>query len=1815
MAGHFDAWHSVQGNGIPYRPPPTVDEAIPYSPFTSIIPFALDVIPFPTAEPPTPPSTLTQEQRHAAKRTFGALNDEINGQSTATQLSNTLCQLKALLDPEELPEYIFKPIPQLATPSESPTKHVNGASSKVSSLLSPFAAMMLKNTDVAFTSFSLTANEPARHVHPAQKVTPQIHTSSNAAYSQDAAIPFPPSALSSATSGTPLRTGPAVVIKPASVKREEYQRFDNITHATPSTQRKVDSTTAVLRPHERELADRKIEELEAFIVKLTEERDDLDVTDNFARVSTADGEMNVMRQRAMDRLSDKMANVNNLGHFPELPVDSVMQLQKLLEPSITYTGQLTLFPQDEDWTEGIAKSRLALQASKVILTSMIDGRDDYRLRPEDLVGAVIDLVKVIRNECIMPVVQARRSDSLFDTANSRKKELLSVLRGCGAVLSRFATLIGKVNLPERGLNTLEDLTVGLLVEQNSDSEKDSVFGIKPFESFRQKAMDVLAQIFAQHADQRPSILNGILSNLEKLPDKKASARQFKSAREVSIMSISALFMRFVQVAAMNKESRTRPTSEDVEQEWKEEDSDYEPGANMPKSKIRIGASAQIAKNLALNANHIASTITSNLVDRASNVSKTGDKPFRNLLDLFIEDFCNVLGSPEWPAAAILLSTLLIRMSTMVHGKDAAKQTVVDKDMALSTMAKVGCGVIDFRHRLKQLKRGLDASQSELSAKLERLANDALTDNTKDSINPIDLYEFDGPYRMVIESLSDYLELQRGQEDPHLQSVTGCHVTLWLDAVIRESNKNSSDVPLPQAFEDLQRHLESMLMDSKWLDRKFKFQVVSESQAKLAAGIVTLQSIVCKLLPRIVQYMLLATRDKVSSKLRSRGMTGLEQLIEKDPRVVDETTVKTLVVSLKDSSPMVREHTLGLVAQCLEHEPSLESSFLKDILDLTTDPSNGPKKRAIKLLKGLYTSTRSQENKLQIAKALLLPSQDDEKAIAELSRGVLEELWLTPLKKNDEHQVKLDRAHKASVMTDVVERIHKQPVLLDAFEKFLVHCLSDDAKAQKSNIQLCKELIAELFDKAIEVDSTGAKSPQAKILDTLSIFAKVDSTLFTMAQVDDLKIHIIDLKQASELAVIQPIVRIFRHVFPTLPFLDPKLAEHVRVNLMRVVQRLANWASQGHVPSRDTLTDVAHCLWTICPLVDLGLDKLFQMIFSTLCLLRPLIAPKQKEADRAKQKETVAAKRSTVCACLVLLGTFGKVCTFDEHTKRFMERLSNYARVQVSKKAAAEEDLAALIKGSSSVSLMLLETVRPFTMQLYDIDTREHAMRSLGGICQQSPELFMRAEVEKLIKLVFYNSDDQLKLVVLSTFEAYFTRAERRSETGSAIAVGEGAVHGSARLESSYSATATDAATTHVAKQFLQSFKTIALNNNNELAETATNIIASISRAGLEHPKECGAALVALSTSPNINVAQVAAVEHKRIHEKQESYLEKEYVQAVRIAFDFQRDVFGDPHGMVEATHTPKLGHLFNALKGGKKATFKKFVENLTKQLDFDFAKLETDGEIPDAVLFARFCLENLGLADFTTLDMVASFLDKTEAIVLKDTGPLVAGEIDKELPQQAQTAPSFVSSELNGQMQSMAVDQVMNEPAPPTDPTALTPVPLTISDDCLRKFTTACMILHMVWETRAFVRRVYNIHKYGPRIPQKEYLKPAQRNNFISGKDLRDRLAPYTLALTSRTSMLACCTSFSELLNIDRDVKVGEDEDGLDAALLDAGYETPTDTAEEARRSASVPTSGRGRKRKSSVLLGGTPKKARGGKGPGKKKRASRTPEGDEDSD
>ncbi|KAL6710290.1 Sister chromatid cohesion protein 2 [Coniothyrium glycines] len=1833
MAGQQNGdWHNANGVGLPYRPPPTVDEALPYSPFTSIIPFSPDIIPFPSAEPPTPSSTLTVDQQSAAKKAVGILNSEITGQSTAQHLQATLNHLRELLDPEKLPQYNFKPIMQLATPPESPTTGTNGSKSSVAPELTPFARLLLDKTDVSFTPFetrlfnNLQSSEapprqPLSVQEPRTPLKPLSGSHNGNTYTQNANIPPSSSALSSATNSTSDRPrGPAVVIKQSSAhdqQRETYKRYDVVETPGGLSQRKVEekkhrSDTSDLRPHEREMADRKLEELNSFVQILSDDKDDLDESQHFTVVTTADGDLSVIRSRQMASLSSKMSAVKNLGRFGALPVDLIMTIQSLLQPKVLVCTKVGLFPQEDgsiEVSKSIRRVESALKAAELVLDTMIEGHDDHRMRREEIIDSIVDLIKLMKDACIIPIMRSRKSgsaDDLYVAATGLKLELQQALHACGTVLSHFASIIGAYNLSDRALNSLEYLALELFMEQVTETG-NVIFDSKKFEIFRQKVMTVLAQIFARHPGQRSSILNGIFSNLDNLPAGKQKTRNFRSRDEKDIMTISALFMRFVQTAATNMDTHAVGDNNPVFASKMQDDgssSDDEVENSSSRTKQRIKGSIApdyIAQNLMADATQIAAHIADSLIERVLvDIAKSGDKPIRSLLYLFIEDFCHVLISPQWPSAVTLLYQLLACVLKILHGDQATKHSANNKDMALNCVETIGVGIIKFKRELRSLKRGLDISQSDLSARLYSLVEDGLSNEKDAGINNVDLLAFDGPHRVVLESVIKYLRAP--PDDSHVQAVRGYHVTSWLADVIKTFPEESDDAR-PHAIAEVQQYLQAMMVDPKWLARTHNFQAASDEQCKIATGIISLQSQVCAFLPRLVNVMQSYLRDK-SPNLKSKAMSGLTNLIKEDPRVLSDSHIRQMVSALMDASPKLRSNTISLVETCLAQEPSLEQHFLPSILRLTTDPSIAPKKKAIELLKKIYFGPTSKENKLHIAVALLLPSQDLENTVAELSRAVLEEILLASTnskERTDDSLLKLDRTRRASTIVDFLNLIQGHATRLEAFEKFFVHALSLQAKHPSANLQTCKDLIADLIDAVISPEAGSDASLQARTMNALSVFAKVKSTLFTTDQVQLLKLYIKEISGSEDLALVQPTVVIFRYVLPTLPSLQSAVTIEIRTSLIRNVALLAQYAANGHPTSRETLADVAHCLWTISMMPGMGPDLVTTTIASVLCNLRPLWV----------RKDEATANRTKIISYLILLGTFGKYCDFDKYIESFRARVAAKANVPISQKRVTEQQMAPILDKNSSASRILLDVIRPFTMQNWDLIIRENALQSMGGICHQSPELFMRGEVEKVIQLVFVNEDsDSLRRIALSFFEEYFALAERRSESGAQIATGSGAVNGSARLETSFVANENDSATLHLAQRFLSSFVETALQHDNEHAVLATKIIASISRQGLVHPKECGAALVALGTSPNFTIARIAADEHKRIHEKQESYLEKEYMQSVHIAFQYQVKVYNDPHGMLETTFTPKLAKLFEALKTGKKVTTKKFVDNLCKQVDFDLPKLDVSDAIPEPLLFARFCLENLALFDFPHLEEVAVFLNGAEGILFKNTGPAVALAIETEIPKRyvaVEQVPD-VQAFPEQQQESASTNNDLSSNSIPAVPQL---VPPTIGDSRLRQISTACMILQLLWHTRNFVRRCYNLQKLRGRISPKKYPESASRNNLVSGKILWEQFVPIMNSLDSRDDMLKQCWDFANLLEIDPEAKV---DDGEETHDIGAGYETPPEGNEAT--STPFPTSGRGRKRKSNASLHNTPKKPRGRPAGAKiKKRTSRTPDGDDDTD
>ena len=232
------------------------------------------------------------------------------------------------------------------------------------------------------------------------------------------------------------------------------------------------------------------------------------------------------------------------------------------------------------------------------------------------------------------------------------------------------------------------------------------------------------------------------------------------------------------------------------------------------------------------------------------------------------------------------------------------------------------------------------------------------------------------------------------------------------------------------------------------------------QSRLAAGAITLQDAFCQFLKPLVSTMISYTRENAAT-LKSRAIKNIESFLDKDAQTIPQELVMGVIGLLRDNSPLVRADAVSLVSKCLEGNPHLEKHCIGGILSLTTDPSNGPKKKAINLLKKMYQSSSSGDHKLNIVASLLLPSQDHEKAIADMSRQALEDIWLKPLTSDvraDENKLKFQRLERASLLVQIVRFIQGQVAHIEAFEKFFAAALASQSPNVAGNTQICKDLV-------------------------------------------------------------------------------------------------------------------------------------------------------------------------------------------------------------------------------------------------------------------------------------------------------------------------------------------------------------------------------------------------------------------------------------------------------------------------------------------------------------------------------------------------------------------------------------------------------------------------------------------------------------------------------------------------------------------------------------------------------------------------------------
>ncbi|PMB71125.1 Protein rad9 [Beauveria bassiana] len=1359
------------------------------------------------------------------------------------------------------------------------------------------------------------------------------------------------------------------------------------------------------------------------------------------------------------KLHGALQKAIDLRTFDKVSVENLLQIIKLSETSLKYMDIIDIHI-DENWDEAaadawvtqLAEVETAMKAARTCLRILSGGREDKQLYVEAIILSCVNLCKTVTEDIIMPLVELGSSGtgaSIFKLLFKHKKTLSTIFVTCQKLFALIAELIAKIELSETAINTLEYTASKLIFVDNAHVERESVIGVQKFDGIRSVAMDILCQIFVNKPEQRQGIIDDILTSLEKLPVGKQSSKQFKLADGGSIQPVSALIMRLIQSSSgkvdQSGEGRRAALLKDLDEDAEGEPAIAEAASRQGKAVSSLTSDDHASQQHAIAIQELdtissplydiatrnASYVINFIVKRAIGSTKSGDTPYRNLLDLFVDDFTVCLDSPDWPCAELLLRLLMLRMVQLFEGQ---KTAVPAKNMALELLGSMSAAISRLRSHVKRTATNFEGTDAdEMSRYLADLAIHILDQK----VQPEYLVAWAGPFRAVLEYLQS-----RSTEDQHLASAVAFVITDWANRThIAYDSIKDEETERDSELGRLAYRLRKMVADRKWLASEYTFKAISTHQAKLAFTIILLRSPLCESFGHILN-ILLGSMASDQATVRSKSLKSINQVLETDPSILDgdSSVIQLILECSSDSSTQVRDSALGLLGSCITMRPALEPSLTPKIIDRFQDAGVGVRKRAMKLARDIYLRNKNKGLRCAIANGLLRRVQDPDEGVRDLARQMIEEVWFAPFYSND---------GTAAYQTAIAE-----------------------------HIRLLRPQLASFSGQ-------------------------------------------------EELAAFRAVTVIYKRVLPQLSTVHSQFLGEVRKQLLQGV---------GKISSRGALDDLIACAKVVCDLLN-DFSPMANLVASSLVGI-------QKIATAPLDPKRL----NVLCAYAIIVGNVAKHCDLDQQIEIFRARFQKWQ--------------------GDSVPRLIVDIVSPFTSPKQPLEARKAALEAIGLVCQSWPRNYVLAKVYTAFQQVFQDQIPMLETMILRSFKEFLMGEERRSEASS-----QAAVAGGKRELTIMGGTNFDDVASATTQRFLKDFTRIALSSQDEYAFLAMEVLGSINRQGLTHPKETGVALITLETSANKKIAELAFTEHRSLHEKHETVLEREYVKAVQSAFNYQRDIVKDAHGATTDPFQAKLHLLMEVLKISKMRNKQRFLEKLCYQVDFDLNKLNAKSGVPQQVAFARFIVDNLTYFDYHTMGEVHTTVNTIEKIVTT-TGATVAQAIESEIfnmrmDLDAPTATEEASGDAEGEPADLAEAPVVGA---------------NVDSARFRQLASASVILLLLWEARTHLRKLYNMgtsrHDSKAKLLAKDLNKTPTKVQGVHGDKVWEELAAHEKGFDTLQGMGAKCKALIELMNVDKEFKVAEDEEAdVEAAGTSSEGDDDGEGGERGRKRKGASAPGRPKKR------------------------------------
>jgi cohesin loading factor subunit SCC2 len=1369
-------------------------------------------------------------------------------------------------------------------------------------------------------------------------------------------------------------------------------------------------------------------------------------------------------------IEEHLRKIIDLDRFSQVSREDVLRLQKRCEDILKVAETADVKVEDalleselESWLRQVSIAESGLLSGRICLLAMSEDCQGGQLYSEK---AVLIAVNVLRNAiqaCIVPAIGIRSSTT--SSASSKffsiqKKAITALMLQCEQLLRVLATVAVGIRLSETVMNTLE-MTAFLTIFANN-THSDSLFGAERanFESLRVAAVDMLAQVFLGHPTQRLHILNELLASLEKLPSTKQGFRYSGFPEGGNVHLVSALIMRLIQSGTNNLDCMKRNKGQTILTSRKSDEEEGEMDIVDQAGKSATPRTSKISKRCTRKIHHTAIQELSAIVLPLLHTTKHNAT---YVINFFVGrafstqtrdvSFCNLLSLFVEDFVASLqcpewpCAELLLRLLLFRMVPLAEGRKTAPWARTLA---------------LEFIGLMATAISSLNSVVREAAASDDIHANLEG------LVAWEGPFCGSLKFLN-----QRSSEEPQPSSAVRYLMVQWafkVCTIYDSTTKIGNDCEgIEEKYGQLASKLSKLISDKGLVSMEHDLDCITDSNGRLSYTLTLLHSQFYGSFERVLS-ILLASMTSGQATIRSKSLKIILGMVEADPTILDrETIVKALIFRCaNDSSVSVRDSALSLVGKCIELRPALEGEMMSFILQHLEDIGITVRKHAIRLCKEIYVQKAKAEARSLIAEALLCRVRDLDGGVRELACQAIEEIWMRPFyPKITSAQFKRAIAEQVALMVKIQRSNGASASLADVLQNILSH-----SKSRVENLRVCTALITTMFEIVRNKSRTKDDiTPSTRAtLQLVMVFAEVVARIFTTEQLQLLKPYIANVNVGDDMEIYRCVVTILRYTLPHLTDIKPIFLISVRKDLMLRLPRL----------SRPILDVVFPCLWAVSEALR-DTKPLISLTISCLQNVRKI----QNVDPKDPTKEAVAKRQTKL---LLLAGMCSTYFNLDAQVDTFRRNITSW-------------------KGDS-ISELTISTFTTFLSPTQPLDVRKAAFDAIGMACNSWPKNFTSIEVYARFEQAFDEKNSTLAVIIMRAFKKFLENEEQHSEAK--VAIPRAATSPSEKL-GLLCESERDGVASFIAQKFVKGLIRTALATQDGEALLAAEILSSMNLQGLLHPKECAPALIALGTSQNTKIVELSYKTYQLLHEKHRTIIEKEYMPAVQLVYEYQRDVVQDPRGATTNPYTSKLHMMVEVMRlsNNRDRDRKKFYENLCNRIDFDPAKIGS----PDLLHYhqqSQFIIENMAFFEYASVEELSSVIVAMEKVFTR-AGVVVTHMIDREVFHRTMGQVAARSE------QSLSV-------LPAVDPIRL------------QELAEFSKTLSRLWRAITYLREQYGIQTTccdDKTEVTKDLNKVPIKVQGINGESFWENSSIAMTAMNSEETMINQCRTFVELFHTD----------------------------------------------------------------------------------